>query len=138
MNVKSVINEIAIMAILIIVILVAAYMLFYNQMPKTVDKPEHSTYKATDEIQAALEEIEEGVEDTSILNAYTGEKIYTRKYEHGKVNPFDRSKNTLYIAENVVTGTQGNTTQGASGGSTGSNTSSNTTSGGKLTNTTGK
>lgn len=134
MNVKSVINEVIIMAILIVVIIIAAYMLFYNHIPKMVEIPKNSKYERADEIDNALAEIEEAVEDKSILNTYTGQTIYKRKYESGKVNPFDRDPNSLYVKDGDVTASQGNTTQGASGGSTGSTSQS----GGKLTTTTGK
>jgi len=136
MNAKAIINEAIIMLLLIVVILICGYLLFYSYIPKTVEDPQASAYKRAVEIEDALEEIEETENDRSILNTYTGETIYTRKYEAGKTNPFDRDPNDLYIKNSNTTATPGGSSGEASSGSTTGGTTSS--SGGKLTTTTGK
>lgn len=136
MEMKGIFKEIAIMGCLLTVLIILGAFIFYKYIPKIVDNPETSTYLRSNKIEEALEEIEESQEDTSILNTYTGETIYTRPHDHGKQNPFDRSPNELYVLENTVEGSQGNTTTGTSSG--GTTSGGNTSSGGKLTNTTGK
>lgn len=136
MEMKGILKEILIMGCLLLILIVLGVAMFYKYIPKIVDEPETSVYIRADKIEEALEEIEEDSTDTSILNTYTGETIYTRTHDHGKVNPFDRAQNELYdVTTGGTTSTQGNTTTSSSSGGT---TSGNTSSGGKLTNTTGK
>lgn len=125
---KNILKEIIIILLLTLAIILLLGVLFYDYVPMNKVLPESVEYKATEEIQAALDEkvINDSQEEVILSYEVTSGdlKNYKRSndYKAGRKNPFA----PIVVNNEQVGNTSGG---GATGGTTGGSTSSeNTTS----------
>ena len=132
--VKSIIKEIIIILLLLVAIILALGVLFYDYIPTNKQVPSVANYSTP---QSVRKELNESVtEDETVLVTYaiteSDLKTYekTKEYTKGKANPFSTYENET-PDENDVTNTNSintNTQSNAAGsnGSTNSNSNKNT------------
>lgn len=130
--VKSIIREVIIMLLLLIAIILALGVLFYDYIPANKQVPSIASYTTSEEIQAELEE--EITEEETVLVTYeitaSDLKTYekTSDYTKGKVNPFSTYETETSDENNVTNTSETNSTNTNTSSSTNSSTTSNTTS----------
>ena len=118
---KNVIKEVFIMALILIVLILAFGILFYDYFPTGKVIPDNVEYKLPDEIAKELEEF--SVEETAPLNiVYEVTATDLTGYEKGKINPFAASTTSATEENGNNTNTSAN-----SGTSNTNTTNSNTT-----------
>lgn len=90
--IKSVIKEIIIILLLLVTVLLALGVLFYDYIPSNKAVPSVSSYQTSESIQKELEETITESETVLVTYQITENDLKTLKntkdYENGKVNPF--------------------------------------------------
>ena len=133
--VKSIIKEIIVVLLLLVAIMLALGVLFYDYIPTNKTVPSVASYSTSENIQKELEE--KAIENEKVLVTYeitsqdlkTYEK--TKDYKKGKANPF-----STYETVPVGTNDKNNVTN-TDESNTSVNPDKNTQSGGTFYNSTG-
>lgn len=124
--VKSVIKEIIIVLLLIVAVILAMGVLFYNYIPSNKYVPPVTTYKTAESVEKELGE--QITEDETVLVTYeiTSEDLKnlqkTHVYDPGKANPFssyilpvENTEENGITGENGTIGTNVNSSNGGAG-----------------------
>ena len=140
--VKSIIKEIIIVLLLLIAIILALGVLFYEYIPSNKTVPSVATYTTSQSVKDELNE--QVTEDETVLVTYeiteSDLKTYekTKEYVQGRRNPFAATEDTT--SQNATSGntssgsqTTGNTNSSSSSSS--ENTNTNSTNNSPTTNT---
>ncbi len=129
--VKSIIKEIIIILLLLVAIVLALGVLFYDYLPTNKIVPSVETYATSTTVKAELDEEIEEQETVIITYEITSNdlKTYekTNDYVKGKVNPFSTYSNTVDGDEETNT-TSSNSTSGTSTSSSSTSTNSSSSS----------
>lgn len=113
--VKSIIKEIIIIMLLLLAVILALGVLFYDYIPTNKVVPKVSTYKTAEsvdkEIHAQIVEEKPAIQTYEIKQEDLSEYQKTNVYEKGKVNPFSSYAKPVENTEenNNVTNTNTNT-----------------------------
>lgn len=136
--VKSIIKEVIIILLLLIAVILALGVLFYDYIPNNKTVPSVLTYKTSDSVSKEI--AEQIVEEEPVLLKYeiTADDLKglegTHEYNKGKVNPFstyeDPEPNTEdennVTGVNSISGNVNSSSGNASSGNTSKNNTSNT------------
>lgn len=134
--VKSIIKEIIIVLLLLIAIILALGVLFYEYIPSNKTVPSVATYTTSQSVKDELNE--QVTEDEAVLVTYeiteSDLKTYekTKEYTKGKANPFSTYENETPDENNVTntnsinTNTQSNNANSSSSTNTNTNPNRNT------------
>lgn len=133
--VKLIIKEIIIVLLLLVAIILALGVLFYDYIPTNKTVPSVASYSTSENIKKELDEKVVGNETILVTYEITSQdlKTYekTKDYKKGKANPF-----STYESEPVGTNDENDVTNTGSS-NTSVNPSTNTQSGGTFYNSTG-
>ena len=124
--VKSIIKEIIIVLLLLIAIILALGVLFYEYIPSNKTVPSVATYTTSQSVKDELNE--QVTEDETVLVTYeiTESDLKTYEKTNGKANPFSTYENETPDENNVTNTNSINTnTQSNNAGSSNSNSNSN-------------
>lgn len=132
--VKSLIKEIIIMLLLLLAVILALGVLFYDYIPNNKTVPSVPTYKTADSVKQEIEQVVSEGETVLVTYEITSDdlkQLQTQKaYDPGKVNPF--STYVEPVEENTENGEGGSGSIGtnvntANGGTSSGNTFYNNT-----------